>query len=88
DFDVASAKLIAAGAGVITAAWSTLSYESHPLLTFLGVGVGLGSAVMWICQSYVLKRRALVIAQASTPDENDDANRETPESNDCDAPEA
>ena len=88
DFDVASAKLIAAGAGVITAAWSTLSYESHPLLTFLGVGVGLGSAVMWICQSYDLKRRALVIAQASTPDENDDANRETPESNDCDAPEA
>ncbi|MDP6555939.1 MAG: FHA domain-containing protein [Pirellulaceae bacterium] len=86
--DVASAKLIAAGAGVTTAALSTLSYESHPLVTFLGVGVGLGSAVMWIWQSYLLKRHSLVIAEASTPDENDDANRETPQSNDCDAPEA
>jgi hypothetical protein len=43
---------------------------------------------MWIWQSYLLKRHSLVIAEASTPDENDDANRETPQSNDCDAPEA
>lgn len=64
--DLALAKMIAAAAGIAVAGVSSFYSEQHPILSYLGVGGGLGAAAFWAWQAFFLKRNAEVAVRKVT----------------------
>ena len=75
--DFVLAKIIGAAGALGGAAALAYYGNEHPVLTFLGVSTGLGTAAFWVWQALVLKRNASVVVRKVTPESIEAANQAT-----------